>query len=296
MRIFAFLYIALIVFSCSTPNENGKLKIVCTTGIVGDAVRNAVNADCDVFIMMGPGTDPHLYKPSAGDLAKLGEADIIIANGLRLEGKMEEVLVKLSQTKKIIFAAEGFTESNLLAFEGHPDSFDPHIWFDVELWKQACGNIYGQLKDLECYDQEKAEAYLNDLGKLDYMVKNKIAEIPAEQRVLITAHDAFSYFGEAYNIKVKGLQGISTVAEYGLRDVTNLVDYIVNNNIKAIFTETSISDRSIQAVLDGCKERGHEVKLGGELYSDALGPVNSAAGDYQGMVKTNVNIIVNALK
>ncbi|MBX2970543.1 MAG: zinc ABC transporter substrate-binding protein [Cyclobacteriaceae bacterium] len=299
------LHIATILFiaACSSKPETQErqvLKIVATTGMIQDAVKNIAGEHAHVEALMGPGVDPHLYKATQGDLKKLTEADMVFYNGLHLEGKMGEVLEKLSRIKPVLAVAASLPDSILLEVEGFEGITDPHIWFDVALWMEAVKTIQRYLIEIDgehkLYYDSAARAYTAQLDSLHHAVKTQLLTIPEEQRVLITAHDAFGYFGRAYNIQVRGLQGISTVAEFGLRDVTELVDFIIQRKIKAIFVESSISPKSIQAVEEGCKQKNWQVKIGGNLYSDAMGNPGTQEGTYIGMVHANVKTIVEALK
>ena len=281
-----------------SPDE--KIKIVATTGMIGDAVENIAGNRAEVVTLMGPGVDPHLYKATHGDLESLTQADIIYYNGLHLEGKMGEVFEKLSRTKPVIAVGEKIPEDLLRKVPGFQGAFDPHIWFDVKLWKEAVKAISEHLQQYDSLHREEYEtrsrSYLSQLDSLEAAVRKSLSEIPETQRVLITAHDAFGYFGDAYGIEVRGLQGISTLSEFGLRDVTELVNFIITRKVKAIFVETSVSERSIQAVVEGCREKGWDVKIGGSLFSDAMGNRGSPAGTYIGMVNANVGAIVEALR
>ncbi len=301
--VLVLMLTGMLVFTGCKPAEKSsttKLKIVTTTGMIKDAVENITGNHAEVIALMGPGVDPHLYKATQGDLNKLTEADIIFYNGLHLEGKLGEVLDKLSRTKPVVALASFLPDSLFRKVEGFQGTYDPHIWFDVSLWKQAVEGIgiYMQNYDsLNASDYTRStHLYAEKLDSLHNAVKIKIQEIPNEQRVLITAHDAFGYFGDAYGIEVRGLQGISTVSEFGLRDVTNLVDFIISRKIKAIFVETSVSEKSIQAVIEGCRQKNSEVKIGGSLYSDAMGTEGTPEGTYIGMVNANVRKITEALK
>jgi manganese/zinc/iron transport system substrate-binding protein len=294
--IIAFLFL----LGCAAPEQSPdkKINIVCTTGMIGDAVTNMINDGCEIRTLMGPGTDPHLYKPTKESLDLLSAADIIVANGLHLEGRMQDILEKLSRTKTVIFIGETLPENVLIYADENGAVPDPHIWFDASIWRHAITNLGDQLLEVApaCINSDLIAEYDKKLEDLEQWIQIEMAQISAEQRVLITAHDAFSYFGIAYDIEVIGLQGISTMAEYGIRDVTNLVDEIVDRQIKAVFVESSVSSRSIEAVVAGCQERGFEVSEGGTLYSDALGPKDSGADTYIGMVRYNVTTIKNALK
>lgn len=303
--IFLLLFIfssQLLLNGCSeqTKRDESKIRIVTTTGMIKDAVSNVMGSHAEVIALMGPGVDPHLYKASQGDLQKLTDADIVFYNGLHLEGKLGEVLEKLSRTKPVIAVSSAIPDNRLREVPGFQGNHDPHIWFDVHLWKESVKQIRDYVTEFDApnkihYDSS-ANHYLAKLDSLHNAVKINILEIPEHQRIMITAHDAFGYFGDAYSIEVRGLQGISTVSEFGLRDVTNLVDYIIEKKIKAIFAETSVSERSINAVIEGCSNKGWSVKIGGSLYSDAMGADGTPEGTYIGMVHANVRTIVEALK
>lgn len=282
-----------------TSDTGGKLKILATTGMIADVTQNIVGDAAEVTALMGPGVDPHLYKATQSDLAKMNDADIILYNGLHLEGKMVEVLEKLSRKKPVIAVANGVSISFLRkAPDG--EAYDPHIWFDVYAWRDVTRYIADTLQALDTANanlyENNFKGYNVQLNELDMWVQQEIQSIPADQRILITAHDAFEYFGQAYGIEVRGLQGISTISDFGLQDVTALVNLIVERNIKAVFVESSVSDRAISAVVEGAQKRGHEVKIGGTLYSDAMGAAGTPEGTYIGMVKHNVTTITEALK
>ncbi|HMQ00248.1 MAG TPA: zinc ABC transporter substrate-binding protein, partial [Cyclobacteriaceae bacterium] len=237
MRLIIGILFSLLLLRCQGPAEErgDKLFIVSTTGMINDAVINIAGERAEAIALMGPGVDPHLFKATQGDLNKLSKADIIFYNGLHLEGKMAEVLEKLARTKAVFAVSEGLSPELLIQSQDFGGTYDPHIWFDVLRWSEAVKYITKTLieRDPEhaAYYEDNAVSYLKHLETLHAEVKSSIQSIPEEKRVLITAHDAFSYFGEAYGIEVRGLQGISTVAEYGLRDITNLVDFIVARKI-----------------------------------------------------------------
>lgn len=283
----------------SEPVEK-RLQIVVTTNILGDMVSNIVKDKADLKVLMGAGVDPHLYKATQNDIQYLMNADIIVYNGLHLEGKMGEIFEKVKGNKKVIAAAEGIDPSLLITSDQFKGAQDPHIWFDATLWSTACEYVTKQIAAEDSINAEKITnqglSYANNLLAIDTWIKNKISELPVEKRILITAHDAFGYFGKAYNVEVKGLQGISTLSEYGLRDVTNMVEYIIKNKVKAVFVETSVNQKSMEAVIEGCKEKGYDLKIGANLYSDAMGDKGTSGGTYLGMVKYNVTSIVNALR
>lgn len=278
--------------------EQSKLKVTSTTSQIGDIVKNVGGNYVDAESLMGPGTDPHLYQATQKDIGKLNEADIIFYNGLHLEGKMAEIFKKMKQEKPTCAVADGVPEGKLIK-QGE-SAYDPHIWFDVELWQYAVDEV---VKGLSEVDKDHAdefetngERYKKELAELDTWAKKSLGQIPEKSRVLVTAHDAFNYFGNAYDIEVKGLQGLSTESEYGIKDVQNIVNVLVEREIKAVFVESSISERSIHAVVEGAKQKGHNVSIGGELYSDAMGEEGTEEGTYIGMFKHNINTIKNALK
>ncbi|WP_166241801.1 metal ABC transporter solute-binding protein, Zn/Mn family [Paenibacillus turpanensis] len=286
------------------PAESGntkKLAITTTIGMVTDIVEQVGGEHVEVTGLMKAGVDPHLYKASQGDIKKLDEADLIFYNGLFLEGKMQEILEKISKEKPVVAVSKGVDKSVLLAGDASlGEEFDPHIWFDVTLWMKAVEVVRDTLVEQDAAradDYKKnAETYLKKLEELHTYAKEQLASIPKSQRVLVTAHDAFGYFGRAYEVDVKGLQGLSTASEYGSKDVSELRDFLVDNKIKAVFVESSVPKRSIEAVVQGAKEKGHEVSIGGELFSDAMGEPGTEEGTYIGMVRHNVDTIVKALK
>jgi manganese/zinc/iron transport system substrate-binding protein len=249
---------------------------------------------------MGPGVDPHLYKASQGDIQKLMNTDIVFYNGLHLEGKMEEIFEKLSKEKPTIAVAESIPDSQLLGDKVNPKLHDPHVWFSIPRWMYAVDTVEKELSklqpDLAEEFKNNAESYKQELKELDAYAREQINTIPDESKVLVTAHDAFAYFGEEYHFEVMGLQGLSTDSEYGLRDVQELVHVLAERNIKAVFVESSISEKSINAVVEGAKEKGHEVSIGGQLYSDAMGEAGTDEGAYSGMFKHNIDTIVSSLK
>jgi len=300
-RIISFLFL-IMISACGKVEQkkkSGPLNIVATTGMIGDAVSNIVKDSANVTTLMGPGVDPHLYKATQGDLGLLTGADAIFYNGLHLEGKMGEVLSKLGKTKPVIAVADNIDSTRLRSAPNYGYAIDPHVWFDISLWIEAVKEAEVALLNIDSlnadYYKKNAEEYISELQSLHIWVKKEISSIPENQRILITAHDAFGYFGEAYNIEVRGLQGISTLSEYGLRDVSELVNFIVENEIKAVFVETSVPKRAINAVVEGCRKRGFAVQIGGNLYSDAMGEEGTPEGTYMGMVRHNVNTIVESL-
>ncbi|WP_277477317.1 metal ABC transporter solute-binding protein, Zn/Mn family [Catalinimonas alkaloidigena] len=301
MRHLLWIFLAAFFISCSGPSAEDsqhKLYVVATTGMIADAAANIAGDSAVVEGLMGPGVDPHLYKATRSDLSKLREADIILYNGIHLEGKMGEVLEKLSTQKPVFAVADGIGQQRLIALE--ENVYDPHIWFDVSLWNEAVAYMGEKLAEVDTanatYYKSNTEAYTQKLAELHQWTSTQIESIPQQSRVLITAHDAFNYFGQAYDIEVRGLQGISTISEFGLKDISALVDFISERGIKAVFVESSVPSKSLESVVSGARERGHEVSIGGTLYSDALGEKGTDAGTYIGTVRANVNTIVASLK
>lgn len=302
LRAFLPVVLTAVLAACGGEPEtsDGRLKITTTTGMIQDIVRNVAGEYAEVEALMGPGVDPHLYKATQGDLGRLTTADVVFYNGLHLEGKMVEVLEKLGRNHAVVAVASGIPETELRSPPEFAGSHDPHIWFDVNLWGLAVRRVAQELKKVDkahaAQYESNAVAYIARLDSLDAWVRAQIATIPSERRVLITAHDAFGYFGDAYQIEVRGLQGISTVSEFGLADVNALVGLVVERKIKAVFIESSVPKRSIEAVVEGVKSRKHDVVIGGQLYSDAMGDEGTPEGTYIGMVSANVNTIVAALR
>ena len=278
------------------------LRVVVTTGMIADIVANVGAPHVAVDALMSEGTDPHFYRPSPGDIIKLAAktTDIIFYNGLHLEGKMAAVLVDLGKRKRVVAVTDDIDRSRLRAPPEFQNQYDPHVWFDVSLWIECVNSvrdvlIEGDSQHAVDYRQQAAR-YVDKLTKLHQQVKIDVGTIPESQRVLITAHDAFGYFGRAYGIKVLGVQGVSTDSEAGVRRIEELVDLIVTRKIKAVFVESSVSERNIRALVEGCAARGHAVNIGGQLFSDAMGKKGSLEGTYEGMVRHNVETIVNALR
>lgn len=275
------------------------IRVVCTTGMVADIAANIGGEHVAVTSLMGEGVDPHLYKASPSDVSQLSQANIILYSGLHLEGKLGELLERMGRKKPTVAVAEGIAHDQVLQDE-NSSAKDPHVWFDVSLWSQAAQATADALATFDPPHAEdyrtRATAYRQRLAELHEYAKAQLATVPKESRALVTAHDAFRYFGRAYDLEVRGIQGISTDSEAGVREVTELVTYIVNKKIKAVFVETSVADQNIRSLLEGCQARGHTVKIGGTLFSDAMGPSNTPTGTYEGMVKHNVDTIVNALK
>lgn len=300
--LFALLALPLLLAGCGAGQaaDDGRLRVVATTGQLGDAVARVGGDQVHVDVLMGPGVDPHLFVASEGDVDLLQRADVIFYNGLFLEAQMADVLRQLGERKPSIAAAEAIDPQQLLPWANYADEYDPHVWFDVTLWQQVVGAVRDALvqTDPENADRYRANAaaYLQELDELHAYVQRRAAEVPAAQRVLVTAHDAFHYFGRAYGFEVRGLQGISTAAEAGAADVRDLADFIAARQLPAIFIETSVPVRTIEALQAAVTARGFQVEIGGSLYSDALGDAESDGATYIGMVRHNIDTIVDALK
>ncbi len=274
--------------------------MVATTGQIADAIKEISGDHLQVSALMGPGVDPHLYKATQSDLSKLDKAEVIFYNGLHLEGQMLDIFEQMAKDKTVLAVGETLDEKQLLASDTDAMLHDPHIWFDVELWKGVVKAISTQLQ--EEYPEFKADfqtneaAYLKKLDDLQSYAEKRVNEIPQQQRILVTAHDAFNYFGRSQGFEVRGLQGLSTDSEYGVKDVQEMVDFLVENKIKALFIESSVSDKAMKAVIEGAKEKGHDIVIGGELFSDAMGAEGTTEGTYIGMYQHNIDTIVDALK
>lgn len=284
--------------TAESDNGNGKLDVVTTTGMIGDLVENIGGKHVEVTSLMGPGVDPHLYKATQGDVETLDSADMIFYNGLHLEGKMTDIFEMMSKDKPTIAVTEDFKENQLRKVGA--TEHDPHVWFDVKLWIVAAEAVKKELiakdPDNEAEYRENYEEYVVQLEELDKYVHEEINKVPEDQRVLVTAHDAFGYYGQSYGLDVRGLQGINTLSEYGSKDVTDMRNYLVENKIKAIFIESSVPRKAIEAVIQGAGKQGHKVEIGGELFSDAMGERGTEEGTYIGMVRHNTDTIVRALK
>ena len=274
------------------------IRAVATTGMVADLVKNVGGPHVAVTALMGEGVDPHLYKASPADVSQLNRADIIFYSGLHLEGKLAELLERMAERKATIAVAERIDPAQVITDEH--GARDPHVWFDVSLWSQAAGAVADALAE---FDPDHAGDYRGrladyqaQLAELHTFAREQLATVPAERRVLVTAHDAFHYFGRAYGVEVRGIQGISTDSEAGVRQVKELVDFLVERKIKAVFVETSVSDQNVRALLEGCQARGHAVVIGGTLFSDAMGAADTPEGTYVGMVRHNIDTIVEGLR
>ncbi|MCB2197793.1 zinc ABC transporter substrate-binding protein [bacterium] len=300
---FAALLALVFLVGCGSAEkkDSDKLSIVTTVGMIADAAAIIGGEHVEVTGLMGPGVDPHLYKASEGDVARMAGADIILYGGLHLEGKMGEVFERMQTRIPTVAVGESIPVERRLRVAGKKGNvqYDPHIWFDVSLWMLVTDRIAETLAEQDsanaAYYQANAAAYRDSLQVLHDWVLERTALVPEDKRVLITAHDAFTYFSRAYGFEVRGLQGISTATEAGTGDVIKFADFIAKQQIPAIFVESSVPPRTIEAVQAAVRSRGFDVQIGGELFSDAMGNTGTPEGHYLGMVRHNVNTIVDAL-
>ena len=296
------LMLCLAIFSCKQEKkENAKLNVVTTTTMITDLVKNIGGDLIELNGLMGSGVDPHLYKASEGDVTKLVNADVIFYNGLHLEGKLVEVFEKMErQNKTQIALADGLDKSGLIGSEYFASNYDPHVWFNINYFKQFAKKVTNTLSEKDPKNAvnfiENEKRFLAELDALQSKITTTIASLPKEKRILVTAHDAFNYFGKAYDFEVVGLQGLSTATEAGVKDVQRLASFIIEKDIKAVFIESSVPKRTIEALQASVKAKDHNVEIGGTLYSDALGTKGTVEGTYIGMFEYNVNTIVEALK
>lgn len=296
---YAAALLGLLPLAASVSANDEPLNVVATIGMIAD-VAQEVGGECvSVNAMMGPGVDPHLYQASASDVATLRGAEQILYSGYSLEGQLGNVLENFSARTPTLAVSPASIDTGDLITAQDVYGIDPHLWMDVSLWAQtlpALSEAFSEARP-ECATTIEAntERYQAQLLALHEWVKESIASIPEEQRILVTAHDAFNYFGRAYNIEVEGIQGISTETETGIADIRSMADSVVTRNVPAVFIESTINPRTIQAVIDAAEQRGHDVEIGGELYSDAMGDAGTLDGTYMGMIYRNTQHIVEAL-
>ncbi len=297
--------IAIIIGGCGSETEphnpSGKAtyQVVCTVGMVADVVREIAGEHAKVIQLMDAGVDPHGYKATRDDVVRLQQADIVFYSGLMLEGKLADTLIKIGASKPVYAATDGIDHAVLITPEGSHAAYDPHVWMDASLWAKTAPVI---AEKLAAYDPPNAElyranavAYAKRCQELFDWGKQVMATVPQDHRLLVTSHDAFNYFGRAYGIEVMGVQGISTESEANIRDINHLVDLLVDRKVKAVFVESSVAPKNLQAVIEGARSRQHQVTIGGELFSDAMGPAGNYEGTYLGMIDHNITIVVTAL-
>lgn len=300
----AFLAVAPLLVGCggvseSTPQEH-RLRVVTTTGMVTDIAHGVAGDRAEVVGLLGAGVDPHLYAPTRNDTKRLLSADVVLYNGLFLEGKMTDALIRAATSGRKVYAVtERLEPAYLLEPEEFAGHHDPHVWMDPEAWARAVGVVRDALIEADpggrAAYEANTSAYLARLDALAAYARRVLATVPESQRVLVTAHDAFNYFGRRYGFEVVGIQGLSTESEAGVRDIERLVDLIVEREVPAVFVESTVSERNIRALEAGAKARGHEVSIGGVLFSDAMGPAGTYEGTYVGMIDHNVTTIARSL-
>jgi len=276
-----------------------RLTVVATTGMIADAARQVGGDLASVTALMGPGVDPHSYRQTRSDIVATARADLVLWNGLYLEAQLEGFLLDLAEDRAVLAVAEAIPPAQLIGSEDYDDQFDPHVWMNPELWSRVVLATRDAMIDVHPEAAEvftaNADAHLEELSDLADYARTVLTSVPPERRVLVTAHDAFNYFGAAYGFEVVGIQGLSTESEAGLQRISELVDLLVARDIGAVFVESSVSDRNIRALIEGAAAQGHTVTIGGELYSDAMGPEATYEGTYLGMIDHNVTVIARAL-
>ena len=279
--------------------SDAPLDVVATTGMIADAARQVGGDLVTVKALMGPGVDPHSYRQTRSDIVAMTRADLVLWHGLYLEAQLEEVLMDLGRTRTVVAAGEAVPEAERIAHPDYEGRFDPHVWMDPDLWRHVVLAVRDALitarPEAEAIFAANAEAHLADLSRLSDYAARSLSSVPQEARILLTAHDAFGYFGRKHGFEVLGIQGISTESEAGLNRIGELVDLLADRQIGAVFVETSVSDRNIRALIEGAAARGHEVRVGGEVFSDAMGPEGTYEGTYLGMIDHNITTIAGAL-
>lgn len=300
--MYRFLFIiALLLSGCNeSKKDSDKLQVLTTTNILQDLVSEIGANRVEVRSLMGPGVDPHLYKASEGDVLKIYNADLIFYNGLHLEGKLTDVFFKLSSKRTIINLGDHLPAQQLISSSNFGGNYDPHVWFNVSFISQFCNIITRELSTVNPENKEYFERnnkqYQQRLENLKMNLDSLVKTLPQEKRILVTAHDAFGYFGKSFNFKVVGLQGISTATEAGVKDVRDLASFIITHDVKSIFIENSVPKRMVEALVAAVQARGKNVSIGGELYSDTLGHRGTEEGTYIGVFTYNVTTIIKALK
>jgi manganese/zinc/iron transport system substrate-binding protein len=299
-RLFVMATLAAVTLAAALPvRAEPPLKIVTTTGMIADAARVVGGDLVEVQALMGPGVDPHSYRQTRTDIVAMARADLVLWHGLYLEAQLEDFLRDLANDRAVVAVGEALPPERLIAHADYPGKFDPHVWMDPTLW---AGVVAAVGDALAATDPENAATYRRNAEAYEVLLTTMAAEsaamlatVPEPARVLVTAHDAFSYFGRAYGFEVVGIQGISTESEAGLARIADLVDLLVERDVGAVFVETSVSDRNIRALIEGAAARGHAVTIGGELYSDAMGPAGTHEGTYVGIIDHNVRTVTTAL-
>lgn len=295
-RLLSCILLCLSLFAPASRAEQ-PLEVVTTLAQIAEPLAVIAGSRARVSSLLGPGVDPHLYRLTRSDVARLTRADLVFYNGLHLEVQMEEMLLSLARRKPVVALGAGIDPARLRGWEGQ--LHDPHIWMDPALWKSALETAVAALIQADPAGADgyriRARDYFQRMNRLQAYIGEVLATVPADARVLVTAHDAFGYFGRAFGLEVLAIQGISTESEAGLRRIEELVDVLVRRRIAAVFVESSVSPRSVRALIDGAAARGHKVKVGGELYSDAMGNPGDYTGTYLGMLDHNASVMATGL-
>jgi manganese/zinc/iron transport system substrate-binding protein len=288
-----------LVMSATGAWAQERLDVVTTTGMIGDAARQIGGDLVGVRALMGPGVDPHAYRQTRSDIVAMANADLVLWHGLFLEAQMEDFMRGLEEGGTVVAVAESLPRDLLIGNEDYADKFDPHVWMNPNLWSLVVLNVRDALikvqPESENVFRANADTHLTELQQLTQYTTQVLSSVPAESRVLISAHDAFNYFGNAYGFEVMGIQGISTESEAGLRRIAEMVNVLVDRKIGAVFVESSVSDRNVRALIEGAAAAGHEVIIGGTLFSDAMGDDGTYEGTYLGMIDHNATVISRAL-
>jgi manganese/zinc/iron transport system substrate-binding protein len=286
-------------FASAATAADGPLNVVATTGMIADAARQIGGTQVQVQALMGAGVDPHSYRATRSDIVAMTRADLVLWHGLYLEAQMERFFLDLARKRPVVAVAETLPHDLLHGHEDYENRFDPHVWMDPALWRRVTQEVLRTLiaarPAARAEFEANAAAYHVQIDRLLGYGQAALALVPASQRVLLTAHDAFGYFGKAYGFEVIGIQGISTESEAGLNRIRDLVSLLVDRDIRAVFVETSVSDRNIRALIEGAEAQGHKVEIGGSLFSDAMGLEGTYEGTYVGMIDHNVTTIARAL-
>lgn len=285
--------------AATSGSSQGPISVIATVGMVGDIVQNVGAGHVNVTQIMGAGVDPHLYRATRDDVQMIMQGDIIFYSGLMLEGKMADTLIKEARSKPVFAVTEQIDESQLLEPEDFQGHYDPHVWMDVAAWSKCVDVVAASLSQFDPAHAEQykanAEAYKAQLAQLHQYGIESLGSIPEESRILITSHDAFNYFGRAYGLNVQGVQGLSTESEAGLQRINELVDLLVDKKVRAVFVESSVPRKSIDSLVEGARSKGHQLVIGGELFSDAMGSAGSYEGTYIGMLDHNITLVTRGL-
>ncbi len=298
-RVLFALAASSLALGAAPAMANDRLQVVATTGMIADVARQVGGGLVDVNALMGPGVDPHAYRQTRTDIVAMTRADLVLWNGLYLEAQMEDFLLELGEERAVVSVAEAVPETDLLGHEDYEGRFDPHVWMDPDRWVHVVLRVRDALSEVAPEHADdfaiNADAHLAEMSRLSAYSQTALASVPESARVLLSAHDAFRYFGAAYGYEVVGVQGISTESEAGLARISELVDMLVERKIGAVFVESSVSDRNVRALIEGAAAQGHTVQIGGELYSDAMGEPGTYEGTWLGMIDHNITTIASAL-